>query len=119
MAAGYLIDTKVISELHRREPEARVVQWFEQRPSRQLALRSWLEQQRPAFFSGRVLPIDAAITHRWGRFLAEMGRTLPAIDCLLAATALEHNLVLITRNLRDVANLPLMVVNPWQGEGEP
>ncbi|WP_315859249.1 type II toxin-antitoxin system VapC family toxin [Cyanobium sp. Cruz-8D1] len=86
---------------------------------RQLALRSWLEQELPAFFAGRVLPIDAAIAHRWGRLLAEMGRTLPAIDSLLAATALEHNLVLITRNLRDVADLPLTVVNPWQGDRAP
>jgi predicted nucleic acid-binding protein len=72
---------------------------------RQHVLRSWLEQELPAFFAGRLL--------------AEMGRTIPAIDSLLAATAQEHNLVLITRNLRDVADLPLLVVNPWQGHGEP
>ena len=141
VAAGYLIDTNVISELRRREPEPRVVQWFEQRPSQQLFLsvltlgeirrgverlaeserqqdlRRWLEQDLPAFFSGRVLPIDEAIAHRWGRLLAEMGRPLPAIDSLLAATALEHNLVLITRNLKDVVDLPLTVVNPWQADG--
>ncbi|WP_216915318.1 type II toxin-antitoxin system VapC family toxin [Synechococcus sp. CCAP 1479/13] len=141
VAAGYLIDTNVISELRRREPEPRVVQWFEQHPSHQLflsvltlgeirrgverlaeserqqTLRRWLEQDLPAFFSGRVLPIDEAIAHRWGRLLAEMGRPLPAIDSLLAATALEHNLVLITRNLRDVVDLPLTVVNPWQADG--
>jgi predicted nucleic acid-binding protein len=141
VAAGYLIDTNVISELRRREPEPRVVQWFEQRPSQQLFLsvltlgeirrgverlaeserqqdlRRWLEQDLPAFFSGRVLPMDEAIAHRWGRLLAEMGRPLPAIDSLLAATALEHNLVLITRNLRDVVDLPLTVVNPWQADG--
>ncbi len=140
VAAGYLIDTNVISELRRREPEPRVVHWFEQHPSHQLflsvltlgeirrgverlaeserqqTLRDWLEQDLPAFFSGRVLPIDAAIAHRWGRLLAEMGRPLPAIDSLLAATALEHNLVLITRNLRDVVDLPLTVVNPWQAD---
>lgn len=141
VAAGYLIDTNVISELRRREPEPRVVHWFEQHPSHQLFLsvltlgeirrgverlaeserqqdlRRWLEQDLPAFFSGRVLPIDEAIAHRWGRLLAEMGRPLPAIDSLLAATALEHNLVLITRNLRDVVDLPLTVVNPWQADG--
>ena len=141
VAAGYLIDTNVISELRRREPEPRVVQWFEQRPSQQLFLsvltlgeirrgverlaeserqqdlRRWLEQDLPAFFSGRVLPIDEAIAHRWGRLLAEMGRPLSAIDSLLAATALEHNLVLITRNLKDVVDLPLTVVNPWQADG--
>ena len=104
MAAGYLIDTNVISELRRREPEPRVVRWFEQRPARQLflsvltlgeirrgverldegerqqALRAWLEQELPAFFSGRLLPIDEAVAQSWGRLMAEMGRPLPAID---------------------------------------
>lgn len=142
MAAGYLIDTNVISELRRREPEPRVVRWFEQRPARQLflsvltlgeirrgverlaegerqqALRTWLEQELPAFFSNRLLPIDDAVARRWGRLMAEMGRSLPAIDSLLAATALEHNLVLVTRNLKDVADLPVAVANPWQSEEE-
>lgn len=141
---GYLIDTNVISELRRREPAARVVQWFEQRPAgqlylsvlslgeirrgvekleageRQRVLRTWLEQELPAFFAGRVLPIDGAVAHRWGRLMAEMGRPLPAIDSLLAATALEHNLVLTTRNLKDVAGLPVAVINPWdEGEESP
>ena len=142
MAAGYLIDTNVISELRRREPEPRVVRWFEQRPARQLfmsvltlgeirrgveqlaegerqqALRTWLEQELPAFFSERLLPIDDAVAQRWGRLMAEMGRPLPAIDSLLVATALEHNLVLVTRNLKDVADLPVAVANPWQSEEE-
>ena len=142
MAAGYLIDTNVISELRRREPEPRVVRWFEQRPARQLflsvltlgeirrgverldegerqqALRAWLEQELPAFFSGRLLPIDEAVAQSWGRLMAEMGRPLPAIDSLLAATALEHNLVLVTRNLKDLADLPVAVANPWQSEAE-
>jgi len=135
---GYLIDTNVISELRRREPAPRVVQWFEQRPAGQLylsvlslgeirrgvekleagerrhTLRNWLEQELPVFFAGRVLSIDAAVAHRWGCLMAEMGRPLPAIDSLLAATALEHNLVLTTRNLKDVAGLPVAVVNPWE-----
>lgn len=142
MSSGYLIDTNVISELRRREPEPRVVAWFEQRPAAQLylsvlslgeirrgverlaeggrqqALRAWLEQELPAFFSGRLLPIDEAVAQRWGRLMAEMGRPLPAIDSLLAATALEHDLVLVTRNLKDVAYLPVAVANPWQSEEE-
>lgn len=140
MRGGYLIDTNVISELRRREPEPRVVEWFEQRPAAQLylsvltlgeirrgvdrlaegerqqALRTWLEQELPAFFSGRLLPIDEAIAQRWGHLMAQMGRPLPAIDSLLAATAIEHNLVLVTRNLKDVADLPVALANPWQNE---
>lgn len=137
MTGGYLIDTNVISELRRREPEPRVVQWFERKPAgllymsvlslgeirrgvenlqaseRQQALRAWLEEDLPAFFAGRLLPIDAAVAHRWGRLQAEMARPLPAIESLLAATALEHRLVLITRNHKDLAGLPVLVANPW------
>lgn len=140
MGGGYLIDTNVISELRRRQPEPRVVAWFEQRPAgqlylsvlslgeirrgvekleageRQRALHTWLEQELPAFFAGRLLPIDGAVAHRWGLLMAQMGRPLPAIDSLLAATALEHNLVLTTRNLKDVAGLPVAVINPWEQE---
>lgn len=138
MTGRYLIDTNVISELRRREPDPLVVRWFAQRPAehlflsvltlgeirrgverlvagqRQQELRSWLEQELPAFFSGRVLPVDAGIAHRWGRMQAAIGRPLPAIDSLLAATALEHNLVLVTRNLKHVADLPVAIANPWQ-----
>jgi predicted nucleic acid-binding protein len=96
MGNGYLIDTNVISELH-----------------------SWLEEELPAWFGGRLLPIDDAVADRWGRLLAEAGRPLPAIDSLLAATALAHDLVLTTRNVRDLAGLPVALVNPWDGEAEP
>lgn len=143
MGNGYLIDTNVISELRRREPEPRVVEWFQQRPARVLylsvlsmgeirrgverleesrrarALRSWLEEELPAWFGGRLLPIDDAVADRWGRLLAEAGRPLPAIDSLLAATALVHDLVLTTRNVRDLAGLPVALANPWDARGEP
>jgi predicted nucleic acid-binding protein len=143
MAVGYLIDTNVISELRRRVPEPQVVRWFARRPAgqlflsvlslgeirrgverlqpgeRQQALRQWLEQELPAYFAGRMLPIDAAIAHRWGVLQAEQGRPLPAIDSLLAATALEHNLVLVTRNLKDVADLPVEIADPWSKEPQP
>ncbi len=134
---SYLIDTNVLSELRRKAPDARVIDWFSQRPtgtlflsvltlgeirkgvealsdpSRRLALLDWLETELPAFFVGRILPIDAAVADRWGRMVAQAGRPLPAIDSLLAATALQHGLILVTRNLRDVKGLGVQVVNPW------
>jgi predicted nucleic acid-binding protein len=67
-------------------------------------------------FAARLLPIDAGVAHQWGQLLAEAGRSLPAIDSLLAATALHHNLVLVTRNLKDFAGLPVQVLNPWEAE---
>ncbi len=137
MAAGWLVDTNVISELRRHDPDANVRAWFAQRPATELylsvltlgeirkgvealtdsgrrtVLREWLERELPVFFADRLLPIDAAVAHQWGQLLAKAGRSLPAIDSLLAATALHHNLVLVTRNLKDVAGLPVKVLNPW------
>jgi predicted nucleic acid-binding protein len=137
VAAGWLVDTNVISELRRRDPDANVRAWFAQRPATELylsvltlgeirkgvealtdsgrrtVLNQWLERELPVFFADRLLPIDAGVAHQWGQLLAKAGRSLPAIDSLLAATALHHNLVLVTRNLKDVAGLPLKVLNPW------
>lgn len=138
MSVRYLIDTNVISELRRRQPQPQVVQWFAERPAQQLflsvltlgeirrgverlpvgsrrdTLLQWLQDELPAFFTGRILDIDQAVAHRWGCLLAAAGRPLPAIDSLLVAQALEHDLVLVTRNLKDVTDLPVGVVNPWQ-----
>jgi toxin FitB len=135
---SYLIDTNVLSELRRREPDAGVVDWFSARPAttlylsvltlgelrkgvealptceRRLRLMDWLEVDLPAFFSGRVLMFDLPVADRWGRLQAEAGRPLPAIDRLLAATALQHGLSLVTRNSRDFAYPGLDVLNPWR-----
>lgn len=80
---------------------------------RRQTLIDWLETELPAFFAGRILPIDSAVADRWGRLLACAGRPLPAIDSLLAATALEPDLTLVTRNVRDFENLPVDIFNPW------
>lgn len=134
---SYLIDTNVLSELRRKNPNPGVVSWFTQRPAatlylsvltlgeirkgieglgddeRRMALLDWLETDLPAFFTGRILPVDAQVADRWGRLIAAAGRPLPAIDSLLAATALAHDLVLVTRNSRDFSGLPLQLMNPW------
>lgn len=135
---SYLLDTNVLSELRRKVPNPQVAQWIEQRPihslylsvltlgeirkgvagvsepQRQAALLDWLENELPQFFGGRILTIDQAVAERWGRLLAHAGRPLPVIDSLLAATALQHGLTLVTRNLRDFALPDLEVIDPWQ-----
>jgi hypothetical protein len=58
--------------------------------------------------------MDLAVSERWGRLCAESLRTLPAIDGLLAATALCHDLRIVTRNERDFADAGVTVVNPWR-----
>ena len=137
---SYLLDTNVISELRRKTPNHAVVDWFAMRPSsslylsvlslgeirkgiesvndeaRRLVLLDWLETDLPRFFTGRLLDIDAAVADRWGRLQAMAKRPSPSIDSLLAATALEHDLILVTRNVRDFSGLPVQMVNPWVNE---
>lgn len=134
---SYLIDTNVLSELRRKSPDPGVVAWFSQRPSatlylsvlslgeirkgieavgdlvRRQALLDWLETDLPTFFTGRILVVDGAVADRWGRLVAAAGRPLPAIDSLLAATALAHDLILVTRNVKDFNGLPVQLFNPW------
>jgi predicted nucleic acid-binding protein len=135
---SYLIDTNALSELRKRQPHPAVVGWFSERAasslylsvltlgelrkgieamaegSRKTALLDWLENDLPRYFAGRILPIDARITGRWGRLCAMAARPLPAIDSLLAATALEHGLTLVTRNLGDFDLPGVHVIDPWQ-----
>jgi len=67
------------------------------------------------WFGDRLLAVDAAVADRWGRLVAEATSTPAAIDSLLAATALHHDLRLVTRNVKDFAFPGLEVVNPWKG----
>jgi hypothetical protein len=134
---SYLIDTNVISELVRPMPDERVVRWFAEIPDevlyvsvltlgeirrgverlepgqRRERLRVWLETELPAWFEDRVLPIDAPVADRWGRLLAAAGRSVPAVDSLLAATALQHDLRLVTRNTVDFPFDGLELTDPW------
>ena len=134
---SYLLDTNLVSELVRTRPNARVVHWVREVPDEALyisvltigeirkgverlgggapkeKLRLWLEVELPGWFEERVLPIDRAVADRWGRLLCTVGRSVPAIDSLLAATALHHGLRFATRN-KSVFDFPgLDVVDPW------
>ena len=77
-----------------------------------VTLERWLHQVEIAF-GDRILGIDNAITDQWGRISAI--RPIPAIDALLAATAMTKGLIFVTRNDRDVAGLGATVLNPFQG----
>ena len=80
---------------------------------RRLKLLDWLEIELPAFFTGRILSVDIPVADRWGRLQVEVGRPVPAVDSLLAATALHHELRLVTRNEKDFEYPGLEVINPW------
>lgn len=140
--SGFLLDTNCISELVRSKPEPRVLEWVEasdenllylsvltlgeirkgvaglQQDKRRTHLETWLELDLQSRFSGRILSIDAPIADRWGLLAAEAkrkGRALSAIDGLLAATALHHNLTVVSRNVSDFANTQVPLLNPWNG----
>ena len=81
---------------------------------RKFALLDWLEVNLPSFFISHILTIDVIVADRWGRMIARAGRPMPAIDSLLAATAIHHGLKLVTRNARDFEFSGLEVINPWK-----
>ncbi|MFY9675759.1 MAG: type II toxin-antitoxin system VapC family toxin [Terriglobales bacterium] len=137
---GFLLDTNVISELTRPRPDSRVAAWLDSADeeqlflsvltlgeirkgiamvadsSRKVSLEIWLNRGLIARFEGRILGIDPSIADRWGQIsglLARRGTPLPVVDGLLAATALHHNLTLVTRNIRDVASTGTKVLDPW------
>lgn len=135
---SYLIDTNVVSELIKSKPDKQVVSWFSAVPDESLhisvltlgeirkgigkveeaakkeKLRIWLEHELPEWFDTRILDIDVPVAERWGRLLAQHKKTLPAIDSLIAATALHHDLCLVTRNITDFDYIAgLQIINPW------
>lgn len=134
---SYLLDTNVISELIRSKPEQKVLDWFIDVPNEALhvsvlslgeirkgveklsdihrkeKLRLWLENELVAWFEDRILVINHEVADRWGRLLASEKKPLPAIDSLIAATALYHDLRLVTRNKKDFIFDSLQVVCPW------
>lgn len=135
--SGFLIDTNVISELVKPRPDRRVIEWVEtadenllylsvltlgkirkgvaSQPDRkrQTLLENWF-QDLLIRFSGRILPVDQAVADRWGQMTGSAKSPLPVIDSLLAATALHHNLILVTRDTRAVLATGVSLLNPWE-----
>lgn len=78
-------------------------------------LQQWLGSELEEWFSGRILPIDWQVANRWAELLVYCSgkdRPRPSIDSLLAATALEHGLTLVTRNVKDFEGIGVTILNP-------
>jgi predicted nucleic acid-binding protein len=139
--SGFLLDTNCVSELIRPQPDRQVMNWMDAtneeslylsvltlgeirkglaalpQGRRRTKLETWLEVDLKARFHGRILPVDADIADRWGLLTAEAkrkGKPLPVIDGLLAATALQHILTIVSRNVSDFASARVAVLNPWE-----
>lgn len=83
--------------------------------TRKKKLLIWLEHELVEMFTGRILAVTLEVADRWGRLQHEVTRTLPAIDSLLAATALHYDMALVTRNTSDFSDCPgLEIINPWE-----
>ena len=85
---------------------------------RRAALEQWLEHDLVPRFRERILPVTYFIADRWGQLDGECqlrGTPLNMADGLIAATALQHDLTVVTRNVKDFADLGVTIFNPWDG----
>lgn len=137
----FLLDTNVLSELRRPRPEPKVVAFVADfplqdlhvssvtlaeirfgiervaEPNRRAELKDWLAHKVRPMFEGRVLPVTEDIMFRW-RLLVEEGRkighTFSQPDLIIAATAIEHGLTVVTRDRSGYDKARASVMNPWE-----
>jgi predicted nucleic acid-binding protein len=133
----YLLDTNVLSETRKKKADAGVIKFLREAESSTLylsvltigelrkgiakkrredadfadRLAGWVEGLE-ASFADRIVSIDAATARRWGDWSGDRPR--PVVNTLLAATAVERGLTLVTRNFRDLQGIPVKLLNPWR-----
>lgn len=137
---SFLLDTCVISELTKPEPDQNVINWVSACEEHSLflssltlgeiqkgisklphsgkkkTLQNWLDKDLSARFEGKILPIDAIVAQKWGKILADSekdGAKMAAIDSLIAATAIVNDMTVVTRNTDDMINCGVALYNPW------
>lgn len=138
---NWLLDTNILSELRRLRPEAKVVAFVSAQPlesifvsvvtfaeirfgiervadaSRRADLNDWLDQTLRPMFAQRILPVSEDVMLKW-RLLVEAGRkarhTYSQPDLIIAATALQHGLTVVTRDASEFERAGVAVFNPWR-----
>ena len=136
-----LLDTCVISEYKKPQPNQNVIKWLDEQLEESLFIsvltigeiekgiakmpmskrKDDLElflENLVTRFDRRILPIDVKIMRCWGKLVGELenkGRVLPIVDSMIAATALENNLTIITQNVADFADTDVNILNIWKG----
>jgi predicted nucleic acid-binding protein len=138
---NYLLDTNVISELISRQPNTKVIDWLDSLDSstvflsvitigeirkgieklppseRRETLSTWLETDLLLRFQGHIVEITTEVMLVWGVLVAQLeskGQPIPAIDSLIAASALQGGYTLVTRNEDDFLPTGVPVINPWK-----
>jgi predicted nucleic acid-binding protein len=141
MTLNYLLDTRVISEFVKPKPARQVLDWLnsvesdrvflsavtvgeiqagisnQQNANRRTELEEWLNVELATQFVNRILPLDEAVFKTWGQMTARLkqtGKPMSVMDSLIAATALHHSMILVSRNLADFEHAGLSLFNPWQ-----
>ncbi len=136
----YLLDTCVISELIKQYPDQKVVQWIsnveetnlfisvltigelhkgiEKLPEsrKKSTLHKWVTYDLEKRFKNRIIDFEIKTATTWGKIQAKselLGKTLPAIDGLIAATGISNELVVVTRNIKDMQASGADLLNPW------
>ena len=135
-APAYLLDTNVLSETRRKKADLGVLAFLQSTDSASLflsvltigdlrkgvaakrridpvaakSLAAWVEGLEFGF-AGHIIGVDAATARLWGEWSGDRPR--PVVDTLLAATAVLNGLTFVTRDTRDVAELPAKLHNPW------
>jgi predicted nucleic acid-binding protein len=132
----YLLDTNVVSEVRRTRPHPALLAWLagasaaqfflsavtlgelqagvemtrRQDPARAEAIEAWLNGVANTY---EILPMDGAVFRRWAQLMHRRSRDLIE-DAMIAATALVHNLAVVSRNIRDFERLGLTAINPFE-----
>jgi predicted nucleic acid-binding protein len=137
----YLLDTCVISEIIRPKPSTKVTKWVKQEDEsnffisiltigelhkgiekldesrRKEELHNWVDNDLKERFWTRIIDIDLQTAMTWGKIqgMAErIGKPMPAIDSLIAATGIAHHLTVVTRNISDLKASGVALINPWE-----
>ena len=137
----YLLDTCVISELVSKHPNPKVVEYVDSldledvylsvitigeivkgveklsKSRRKKDLQAWLKDDLLVRFEGNIVALDTDVLIEWGALTARLeseGKTMPAIDSLIAATAPAKKMTLVTRNVSDFEATTVDILNPWE-----
>ncbi len=139
---NWLLDTCVLSELVRKNPQPAVIKWIDQQQETSLfisvltiaeiekgvflldegpkraQLENWILTELASRFKDRIIDINLNIANAWALIQAsgeKKGRSLPTMDSLIAATAIAYNLTLVTRNTKDMIQNGVQLFDPWNG----
>jgi toxin FitB len=137
---NFLLDTCLVSELVKKEPNSKVIAWLDECDEQSLflsvltigelqkgiskladgvkkeKLQDWVEHDLADRFAGRLLDVDMDTALAWGKLQGEAeqkGEKLPVMDSLIAATAASHGLFVVTRNTKDLERCQAKVFDPW------